>query len=674
MLKNIFHIGVLLSSFSLLTAQPLINLKLGGKQDEVAYSAMQTPLGDYVVAGSSASNNSGSSDIWITRRDKNGEKVWEKYFGGASHDIAYDIIQTKEGKYVACGFTSDSDPKVKTNKAIVICLSPKGDIEWQNTYGGGKGEKAACIVQTPDGGYLFTGLTRSFAKGQQDAWVVRLDATGKVKWQKSYGGLGTEDANAIVASRFGGYIIAGRVDIKGANDEKPNKNIYILKIDEAGKEIWSKSIAGEKSEEATSLTELPDGRIAVAGWTSSKGMGKTDGEIIFMNKDGNVLWDKTFGKAGIDGFNSITYTPDGNYLVAAGATIPASGSESGLWVMKIDIKGNILWEKTSNGDRDEQINSICPLTGKDGGFLLAGFSNNESNGGKDMWLLNISQQGIYKINQPAPPKPPVVIAPNPTEKPGKSDPMKPNLYILTVGVSNYSESKYNLTFAHTDADSIADMFATMRGKIFGKVEVKKLLNEQATLVNVKKAIQWLEEQATQKDLVIMFFSSHGALDNKGNLYILPTDFSPVSLFATGLNIKDITNGINGTPCKKLIFMDACHSGEAGADMLEFASIKDASTDNLMKEITDADPGVTIMSSSTGKEFSYEKPSWGHGAFTKAILEGLGGKADYNKDKTIYFSELNNYVSERVKELTKGKQHPFTPINIFGNIPIFTIQP
>jgi uncharacterized caspase-like protein len=172
----------------------------------------------------------------------------------------------------------------------------------------------------------------------------------------------------------------------------------------------------------------------------------------------------------------------------------------------------------------------------------------------------------------------------------------------------------------------------------------------------------------------MYFSSHGALDNKGNLYILPHDFSPVSLFATALNIKDITSGVNGTPCKKLIFMDACHSGEAGADMLEFASIKDAGIDEVARQISDAEPGVTIMTSSTGKEYSYERTSWGHGAFSKAILEGLKGLADYNHDKVIVFNELNLYVSERVKELTKGKQHPFTPLNLFGNIPVFSLMP
>ncbi len=158
------------------------------------------------------------------------------------------------------------------------------------------------------------------------------------------------------------------------------------------------------------------------------------------------------------------------------------------------------------------------------------------------------------------------------------------------------------------------------------------------------------------------------------MYLLPYDFSPVSLFATALNIKDITNGINGTPCKKLIFMDACHSGQSGNDLLEFAAIKDISVDDIVKEISNAEPGICIMTSSSGKEYSYEKKSWGHGAFTKAILEGcMQGKADYNQNSAIDLNELDLYVSERVKDLTGGKQHPFTPIKLFGSIPIFYLK-
>ena len=90
-------------------------------------------------------------------------------------------------------------------------------------------------------------------------------------------------------------------------------------------------------------------------------------------------------------------------------------------------------------------------------------------------------------------------------------------------------------------------------------------------------------------------------------------------------------------------------------------------------MVDATAGVTVMTSSSGNEFSYENPRWGHGAFSKAILEGLNGSADFNNDRTISLLELNLFVTERVKELTNGRQHPFTPINLFGDVPLFVLD-
>lgn len=672
----------LLLGFQTISAQTLINTKLGGEQNDVANGAVQTPLGDYVMAGYTYSKSVGKADLWVTRIDRNGVKVWEKTLGGPGHDIASDIFLTKEGDFMISGFTTEIPSNV--NKAWIVRLDPKGNVKWEQKIGTGKGDKFNGIAQTIDGGFVATGMTRSFSKdnkSKDDVLVVKFDANGRQMWMKTFGGESDDVGNAITVCKTGGMVVVGLTKDKVTSDA----NMYVIKIDDSGKEVWSKTFGGEKNDEAKSVVELVESKIAVAGWTASKGNGKLDGEVLMLNRDGSLIWDKTYGRSGTDAFARIVKATDGT-LATTGYTVPYSATESGLWVVNMDLKGDVIWEKNTTNDKDEIGYAIVPL--KEGGFFVAGSTTNETAGGTDMWGLTMTSRGSFKNTQPTSlanntpkPTPPVVTPPVTTPKPTKpSTPedmknmMKPNLYILAVGVSEYSDNKYNLTFAHSDADSIAEMFGTMKGKLFNKVQMRKLLNEDATLVNIKTAISWLESEATQKDMVVMFFSSHGALDNKGNLYLLPYDFSPVSLFATALNIKDITNGINGTPCKKLIFMDACHSGQSGTDLLEFAAIKDVSVDDIVKEISNAEPGICIMTSSSGKEYSYEKKSWGHGAFSKAILEGcMQGKADYNQNSAIDLNELDLYVSERVKDLTGGKQHPFTPIKLFGNIPIFYLK-
>lgn len=271
-------------------------------------------------------------------------------------------------------------------------------------------------------------------------------------------------------------------------------------------------------------------------------------------------------------------------------------------------------------------------------------------------------------------KAPVSQAPKPLSAQEMENLMKPNLYILSVGVSDYKENKYDLLFAHSDADSIAEMFTGMKGKLFNKVTVRKLLNKDATLVNIKIAINWLEKEATQKDMIVFFISSHGEVDNKGNFYLLPHDVIMGNLFATALNVKDVVSGISGTPCKKLILLDACHSGQFGSNLNDLVNIKDAELGSIVKNVSKSESNLCIMTSSVGKEESYEKRVWGHGAFTKAILEGcLKGNADYNKDKNIEINELGIYVSKRVQELTGDKQHPDTPVKSTGNISVFSTK-
>jgi uncharacterized caspase-like protein len=310
----------------------------------------------------------------------------------------------------------------------------------------------------------------------------------------------------------------------------------------------------------------------------------------------------------------------------------------------------------------------------DGSYLVGGSTESEGAGGRDAFFLPLSAQGYLA------PKPEAALPPAIPTTPGflpagsvVPDPFMPNLYVLAVGVSKYQDADVNLGYAHLDAAAIADTFQTMEGQIFGKVLIRKLLNEEATLVNIKTAIGWLEQEATQKDVILIFFSSHGALDNKGNLYILPTDFNGYNLFATALNIKDLTEGMSAAPCKKLILLDACHSGQSGADLMSFASAKAVDIDRVVNEIAETEPGITVMTSSSGREFSYETDEWQHGAFTKAMLEGLRGYADYNRDNIISLAELNLFVTERVKLLTYGKQHPFTPINLFGDMPMFIVK-
>ena len=653
-------------------AQPSFSRTFGGDQDEHALTVIQTRDGEYVVAGFTHSFGAGKSDIWVMKLDIRGKEKWRKFYGKADYDWANSLIETRDGNYVVAGYTRDENSGA--NDAWVLQLDPDGELMWEKTYGGDKADEAKSIIQTRDGGFAIAGFSYSYGKGNSDIWLLRIDGKGRELWKKVYGGTGTDRGHSLVETFDGGYMVAGFTTSLGQG----KADMVVLRTDASGNQLWRRNYGGEGNDVAEVIRETPDGQYLVAGWTASEGKGGLDAKLMRITAKGEVMWEKTYGESDKDVIYDLAITQDGG-AVMTGQTSSYGARATSLWIVKVDASGNAQWQKRSNGDKDDYGHAIVQT--RDGGYIVAGATKSYARGGTDMWIMKTTHKG-----QAAPkPEPEQEILAQ-GGRPGvgsqvsgetkTTDPQnifKPNLYILAVGVSEYHDNSINLTYAHTDAAAIADRFATLEGKIFNKVETRKLLNQDATLVNIKMGISWLEREATQKDMVLVFISSHGALDSKGNLYILPTDFNAYNLFATGLNIKDLTEGMNGTPCKKLILLDACHSGQSGFDLLEFASIKAINLNSIVEELVNKEPGVTVMTSSSGKEYSYENPKWGHGAFTKAILEGLAGGADYNSDRVIRLMELNLFVTQRVKELTGGKQHPYTPINLFGDIPLFVLD-
>jgi uncharacterized caspase-like protein len=169
-------------------------------------------------------------------------------------------------------------------------------------------------------------------------------------------------------------------------------------------------------------------------------------------------------------------------------------------------------------------------------------------------------------------------------------------------------------------------------------------------------LAWLRKQMTQRDVGIVSFSGHGARDADTSFYLAPADVDPENLLASGVSGEQFRKTLASTPGKLLVLLDACHAGSVDGDRRKAVG---GLTDDLVRDLVTDDYGVIVMCSSMGREFSLEDEKGGHGYFTQALLEGLAGKADYNKDGVIYLHELDTYVTERVKELSKGRQHPVT---------------
>lgn len=232
---------------------------------------------------------------------------------------------------------------------------------------------------------------------------------------------------------------------------------------------------------------------------------------------------------------------------------------------------------------------------------------------------------------------------------------KPKLYVLAVGVSKYKNPDYNLGLAAKDAKDFAAVFQKQDGKLYGKVTVHLLTDDKASKESVIEGLEWLKSQVTSRDVGVMFIAGHGMNDNTGKYFFLPHNANPDKLMSTGVAQTDIKDTLNSLAGKAVFFVDTCHAGNAlGSGKTRAIG---GSTDAFVNELASAENGVIVFSSSTGRQLSQEDTKWGNGAFTKAVVEGLSGKAEIGKSGKVTHKGLDYYVTERVKELTKGQQSP-----------------
>lgn len=242
---------------------------------------------------------------------------------------------------------------------------------------------------------------------------------------------------------------------------------------------------------------------------------------------------------------------------------------------------------------------------------------------------------------------------------------KPNLYLLAIGTQT------NLAYTVQDAMDFATLFSTQKtgNTIYNDVQVEQLLKTQASTQEIRKAVNRLNSKMSTSeinpnDLVILFISTHGFMSPDGDFRLQGDDFSSDAADATSVSFEnDIMRVMRRMNCKKLVFMDACHSSGA-FDPVNGGKGTAADVEAALQKYNEYRSGMAILASSQANEISYEDPSWKNGAFTEAIIRGLGnGESDVDKNNIITISELAKFLEKKVPELVtsaKGaskKQRP-----------------
>ena len=362
------------------TAQPTTSIPVWAKTyhvagaAETADSARQTADGGYIVAGTTNSSGApGNPHAWILKLDSLGNVVWQKTYGGVGPDGASSVDQTTDGGYIVAGSFMNSTAGQPS--PWVFKLDPTGNIVWQKTFGAGN-DAFRYVTHTSDGGSAVAGWGIFFFLScgcqNEGAWVVRLDAAGNVIWQQLYA-TQWNYAYSIAQTSDGGFVVAGRahhVPPETVSSWDP----LIFKIDSLGNLVWQKIFSVYFDGEVYSAQQTLDGGFIVAGGSNTWGNQpstciptlidcKFHDWVFKLNSTGGMVWQKTYGGTGTSEYANSVDQTSDGGFVIVGPT----SSPGGAWIYKLDPAGNILWQK---GGPSSAIASVQKTS--DGGIVAAG--------------------------------------------------------------------------------------------------------------------------------------------------------------------------------------------------------------------------------------------------------------------------------------------------------------
>lgn len=361
----------------------------GGNSSDVSKAVFQTADGGYLLAGNTMSNNSGDvgenkgrTDIFIVKTDPFGNKIWQKSYGGSDLEIVSAITGTSDGGFIIAASTfSINSGDVGFNHGDpdmwVFKIDANGKLVWQKTFGGSDNEYAYDIKGTPDGGFLVAGFTSSSMSGDvglnhsigiADAWLIKLDAEGRLLWERCYGGVSADGVSSVILTADGGVLIGGFSSTDNNGDVGPNKgleDLWVIKTDDKGELLWQKTLGGAGDETSKGMVQTADGGYIIVGNTNSNNSGDvgvshgdTDIWVVKLDVNGNLQWQKVIGGSKIDEAVGIVKSSGGDYIIVGNTWSSNSGDVGvsqgyrNIWLVKLSANGTITGQDLMGVDNN----------------------------------------------------------------------------------------------------------------------------------------------------------------------------------------------------------------------------------------------------------------------------------------------------------------------------------
>ena len=379
----------------------------------------------YMIVGTTNSKKTNSLDAYVIKIDSIGNVLWDQVYGGLSvdginsiskindeygymlfgHTKSYMLDESRKKKKGIFGRMLDSIfKKEASSESWLINIDEYGDRNWHTTYGGKKEDVGKEINSFSDGSFLLSNETQSFGKGGKDIWLIKIDSNGKIIWESTVGGKTDEYAGSTKLKSDKEIFISGHKLMKNKisfrsllflkSNNKNNINAFIVKLNYKGKVVWQRDNFEDEKSSVPFITVLGKS-ILIAGQKSTIYNGNGDAWIALLNKDGEKVWEDSFGGRGADGGNDVLGTSDGGYI-SVGYTNAYGSGKNDVWIIKTDFNGEKQWSRVYGGKLDDYGWGVTESD--DGGYVIAGETFSFGSGQSDIYLLKIDSNGNMKWN------------------------------------------------------------------------------------------------------------------------------------------------------------------------------------------------------------------------------------------------------------------------------------
>ncbi|HTW92442.1 MAG TPA: hypothetical protein VMH22_12135 [bacterium] len=380
---------LLLASFG--QAQQNWTKTYGGPEANIGEAVRQTSDGGYIATGWTTSSGGHDTAVYLIKTKDTGDTLWTRTYGGSGGDFGYSVQQTSDGGFIVAGYTNSFG--ADSNDVYLIKTNASGDTLWTRTYGGTGDDEGYSVQQTSDRGYIIAGYTWAAGLREYDFYLVKTDSFGDTLWTRTYGGNGDDYGYSVQQTSDGGYIVAGSTSSFGAGED----DAYLVKTNASGDTVWTRTYGGSSVEYVYSVQQTSDGGYVVAGSTNSYGAGRDDVYLVKTRASGDTAWTRTYGGSSSDGGYCVQQTSDRGYIVTGYTSSFGAGVED-VYLVKTDSLGDTLWTRTWGTTGDDWSTSVRQTS--DGGYIVAGTTSSETDW-CDVWLIKTDANGHAGVAEPA---------------------------------------------------------------------------------------------------------------------------------------------------------------------------------------------------------------------------------------------------------------------------------